>query len=105
MSTSWRMLSVRPTAPTEADNIIGGNVTPLLPMNRWSYSTAMDQFGAKPNSRPVPTAPPQRVSAARFHTSPGANPGGAAGPVKKELYLLSVTAAPPFTYQRTLFQA
>ena len=27
-------------------------------MNRWSYSTAADQFGEKPNSRPVPTVPP-----------------------------------------------
>jgi hypothetical protein len=34
------------------------------PMNRWSYSTAADQFGAKPISIPVPTAPPQRVSLA-----------------------------------------
>ena len=31
-------------------------------MNRWSYSTPADQFGAKPYSRPTPTAPPQRVS-------------------------------------------
>src|SRR5882724_7890035 len=54
-----------------------------------------DQFGANPNSRPVPTAPPQRVSVARSNTTPGFKPS----------YLSLVTAAPPFTYQRTLFQA
>jgi hypothetical protein len=34
-------------------------------MNRWSYSTPIDQFGAKPYSRPTPTVPPQRVCGER----------------------------------------
>jgi hypothetical protein len=34
-------------------------------MNRWSYSTPTDQFGAKPYSRPTPTVPPQRVCGER----------------------------------------
>src|SRR3977135_2846703 len=66
-------------------------------MNRLSYSTATDQFGANPNSRPVPTTPPQRVSLAESNSAPV--------PVTVPRYLSSVTAAPPFTYQRTLFQA
>src|ERR1700692_2163961 len=55
-----------------------------------------DQFGANPNSRPVPTTPPQRVSFAESNSAPVA--------VTVPRYLSSVTAAPPFTYQRTLFQ-
>ena len=39
-------------------------------MNRWLYSTPTDQFGAKPNSMPVPTAPPQRVSLAVPNVTP-----------------------------------
>ena len=34
----------------------------MVPMNRWLYSKATDQFGAKPTSTPVPNVPPQRVS-------------------------------------------
>src|SRR3982751_4514302 len=47
------MSSARETAMA-----VAGNVTLRVPMNRWSYSTATDQFGAKPTSIPVPTAPP-----------------------------------------------
>src|ERR1700686_3505456 len=91
------MLSLRPTAM-----FVGGNVTLGLPMNRWSYSTATDQFGAKPTSIPVPTAPPQRVSLAKLNGTPAAAKTLLTG--KKLLYLLSVTAAPPFAYRRTLCQ-
>src|SRR5258708_28352982 len=66
-------------------------------MNSGWYSTATDQFGANPNSSPVPTTPPQRVSLAESNSAPVA--------VTVPRYLSSVTAAPPFTYQRTLFQA
>src|ERR1700687_6451619 len=89
------MLSVRENEP------IGGStdvkLTLRLPINRWSYSTAADQFGAKPNSRPVPTVAPQRVSLAESNSTPVV--------VTVPRYLSSVTAAAPFTYQRTLFQA
>jgi hypothetical protein len=53
------VLTLRVAAMADAENTTLG-----LPMNRWSYSTAADQFGAKPISIPVPTAPPQRVSLA-----------------------------------------
>ncbi|WP_198024888.1 hypothetical protein [Bradyrhizobium sp. Cp5.3] len=33
-------------------------------MNKWSYSMPTEQLEAKPNSRPAPTVPPQRVFAA-----------------------------------------
>src|SRR5258708_34564127 len=67
-----------------------------LPMNRWSYSTATDQFGAKPTSMPVPTAPPQRVLFAESNSTPEL--------VTVPRHLSSATAAPPFTYQSQLFQ-
>src|SRR3982074_3826221 len=65
-------------------------------MNRWSYSIANDQFGVNEYSPPTPTTPPQRVSEARSKTTPVA--------VVKPSYLSRVTAAPPFTYSRKLFQ-
>src|SRR6185295_10261578 len=40
------------------------------PMNRWSYSTPKDQFGAKPYSHPTPTVPPQRVALAEANSKP-----------------------------------
>src|SRR5258708_32805778 len=66
-------------------------------MNSGWYSTATDQFGANPNSSPVPTTPLERVALAESNSAPVA--------VTVPRYLSSVTAAPPFTYQRTLFQA
>src|SRR5438105_14227990 len=100
-STSWRIESVRNTPPTGtrvgAKTPVDVKLRLWLPMNRLSYSTATDQFGANPNSRPVPTTPPQRVSFAESNSTPVA--------VTVPRYLSSVTAAPPFTYQRTLFQA
>ena len=60
MSMSWLMrwvMVVRPAAVTK--------LRFLLPMNRWSYSTPTDQFGAKAYSKPAPTVPPQRVVLAR----------------------------------------
>src|ERR1700682_6820788 len=68
-----------------------------VPMNIWSYSTAADQFEAKPYSTPAPTVAPQRVEVARSMTVPG--------PVRRPSYLLSVTEGPPFAYRRALFQA
>src|ERR1700676_2628897 len=90
MSTSCLMLSVRENTPARSVKLLGG-----LPMNRWSYSTPADQFCAKENSIPVPIPPPQRVSFA----------WSTATPATKPVYLSSATAAPPLTYQRTLFQA
>ena len=40
------------------------------PMNKWSYSTPNDQFGAKPYSNPTPTVPPQRVALAEASSTP-----------------------------------
>jgi hypothetical protein len=40
----------------------GDEVRAVPPMNRWPYSTATDQPGAKPNSRPVPTTPPPGIA-------------------------------------------
>src|SRR5258708_12929313 len=100
-STSWRLESVRNTPPT---GMTAAPKTPVdvklrlwLPMNKWSYSTATEQCGGNANSKAVPTTPPQRVSLAESNSAPVA--------VTVPRYLSSVTAAPPFTYQRTLFQA
>ena len=59
------------------------------PMNRWSYSTPNDQFGAKPYSNPTPTVPPQRVALAEASSMPVR--------LSRMLKRLLVTAAPPFT--------
>src|SRR6476620_725699 len=94
ISTSWliRLLS----APTTSGLT---NVNELLesPMNKWSYSTPNDQFGAKPYSNPTPTAPPQRVALAAASSTPVR--------LLKTLKRLLVTAAPPFTYSSAAFQA
>src|SRR5260370_36961916 len=94
ISTSWliRLLS----APTTSGLT---NVNELLesPMNRWSYSTPNDQFGAKPYSHPTPTVPPQRVELHAATSIPVL--------LLRTLKLLLVTAAPPFTYNSEAFQA
>src|SRR3982074_782613 len=96
-STSWWIETVRNTPPAGAKTPVDAKSRLWLSMHRRSYSTATDQFGANPNSTPVPTTPPQRVSLAESNSAPVA--------VTVPRYLSSVTAAPPFTYQRTLFQA
>ena len=58
MSAFCWMLSVREMTPAVV------RLGVLVPMNTWSYSSATDQFGAKPISTPVPIVPPQRVSLA-----------------------------------------
>src|SRR3977135_4596251 len=65
-------------------------------MNKWSYSVSNDHFGVNEYSPPTPTTPPRRVAEARSKTTPVA--------VVKPSYLSRVTAAPPFTYSRKLFQ-
>src|SRR5258708_19761120 len=89
------MLSVRVFTPATGNTLV--KVLLWVPMNIWSYSTAADQFEAKPYSTPAPTVAPQRVEVERSRTVPV--------PVRRPSYLLSVTAAPPFAYRRALFQA
>src|SRR3982074_522534 len=96
-STSWWIETVRNTPPAGAKTPVDAKSRLWLSMHRRSYSTATGQFGANPNSRPVPTTPPQRVSLAESNTAPVV--------VTVPRSLSSATAAPPFTYQRTLFQA
>src|SRR3954471_10239352 len=97
MSTSCLTVSTR-----DSTVAVAGKLMSREPMNRWSYSAATDQFGAKPNSTPVPTVPPQRVSLVESSSVPT---GKGAAAFAVPVYLLWVTAAPPFTYQSTLPQA
>ena len=58
MSTSCLTLTARtPAGPVRLRS--------LPPRKMWLYSAPIDQFGAKPNSRPAPTVPPQRHAAER----------------------------------------
>src|SRR5579864_7414636 len=92
MSTSWL---IRVAAPVSS-GFTAMNVVLAPPMKRWSYSKPTDQFGAKAYSNPVPKVPPQRVELTEARPKP----------VMFELMkkLLSVTAAPPFTYHSHLSQ-
>src|SRR5215217_5510911 len=82
---------------TPATNAGDENELLRSPMNRWSYSTPNDQFGAKPYSNPTPTAAPQRVALAAASSTPVM--------LLRTLKRLLVTAAPPFTYSSAAFQA
>src|SRR3954454_5688047 len=92
-STSWlTRLSAPATIGLATENELLAS-----PMNKWSYSTPNDQFGAKPYSNPTPTTPPQRVEPAEASSAPVA--------VLRMLKRLLVTAAPPFTYSSAAFHA
>jgi len=68
----------------------GGEGDVAIAHNRWSYSTPTDQFAAK-RLDAVPTVPPQRVLVGLIDHDAA----------HQALVLVVVTAAPPFTYQRT----
>src|SRR5437762_6086315 len=93
ISTSWL---IRLSAPATMGLATEKELL-ASPMNKWSYSTPKDQFGAKPYSNPTPTAPPQRVALAEASSTPVA--------VLRMLKRLLVTAAPPLTYSSAAFQA
>src|SRR5882724_13548278 len=109
MSMSPLMLSLRvgmPGASRFLGSVNAGVVVRLVkdvptssePMKRWSYLTPTVQFGANIHSKPVPTTPPNLTREALSESdAENLEPGGAM--VSRPLYLLSVTATPPSTYQ------
>src|SRR6267142_150643 len=109
---SWLMLSFRVGMPG-ASRFFGSTpagiagVVPklvslkplsLLPMKRWLYSTPTDQPSANIQSRPVPTTPPN-LTAEALSVADRDLFVRVSEKLSAPSYLLSVTAAPPFTYQ------